>query len=95
MSLTDNPHDPELHQTKPDGQRLKYLILPERFRAFIKDVRDVYIHRTCKEKTRLNIRIAETFAMSPEFYTHTFCAFCRSHFPIQEFEWEDGSQVGT
>ena len=44
--------------------------------------------------------LGETYARDPAFYGATFCANCRSHFPVGvdgEFVWDDGSdqRVGT
>ena len=42
---------------------------------------------------------AETYARGPDFYSGTFCATCRNHFPVGddgEFTWTlDGEKIGT
>jgi hypothetical protein len=37
----------------------------------------------------MGLAIAETYALNPKFYSHTFCTNCRSHFPVGEFHWDD------
>jgi len=52
----------------------------------------------CGQSTTMSQEIAETYARDPKFYGGTFCCGCGKHFPIGadgEFEWEDGSKVGT
>jgi len=46
----------------------------------------------------MGMALAETYARDPKFYGSTFCTRCGTHFPVGEFgefEWEDGSKVGT
>lgn len=45
----------------------------------------------CGVTTTMGTAIAETYARDPKFYQHTYCAGCRSHFPVSEFRWV-GSQ---
>lgn len=52
----------------------------------------------CGSTTTMNVAIAETYARNPKFYGATFCCQCQKHFPVGpdgEFEWEDGTKVGT
>ncbi len=52
----------------------------------------------CKTATTMAPSIAETYARDPKFYGGTFCTHCMGHFPVGEqgeFEWEDGTKVGT
>ena len=52
----------------------------------------------CGGSTKMGLAIAETYARNPKFYGATFCCNCGQHFPVGEggeFEWEDGSKVGT
>jgi hypothetical protein len=52
----------------------------------------------CGGATTMGRAIAETYARDPKFYSGTFCCHCGVHFPVGEsgeFEWEDGSKVGT
>jgi hypothetical protein len=52
----------------------------------------------CKSSTTMSLELAETYARKPDFYSGTFCAHCRTHFPVGadgEFVWQDGSRVGT
>ena len=42
----------------------------------------------CKLSTKIDGKIAETYARSPKFYGATYCAICRDHFPLKEFVWE-------
>jgi len=52
----------------------------------------------CCTVTTMGRKIAETYARDPEFYGATFCCGCGKHLPVGEmgeFEWLDGSKVGT
>ncbi len=45
----------------------------------------------CGTRTTMGRAIAETYARDPRFYSATFCATCRDHFPVGadgEFIWE-------
>lgn len=77
------------------GMHQDYWILSdeERAKGFVKPVRISYIHVKCGSKTIMNVKLAETYAANPWFYSGTFCAACRSHFPLEQFRWinNDGS----
>jgi len=45
----------------------------------------------CGALTTMNITIAETYARNPKFYGATYCISCQKHLPVEEFEWNDGS----
>lgn len=86
----------------PDtGQHRDYWVLPaaERAKGFVRPVRDSYRHLPCGTTTRMGVKIAETYARDPGYYSRTFCAHCRDHFPVGEageFVWlDDGTKVGT
>lgn len=52
----------------------------------------------CGTITTMGRKIAETYARDPKFYGATYCAGCKKHLPVGEdgeFEWLDGSKVGT
>lgn len=52
----------------------------------------------CGTSTTMGIALAETYARDPAFYGATMCVHCHGHFPVGkrgEFEWEDGTRVGT
>lgn len=108
VPTTDDPNDPRLLRyrsklgpdTEPTEQQEAYLVLPEEERAkgFVRPVRNAYRHLVCGEVTTMNQAIAETYARNPSFYGGTFCIYCLVHRPIGaegEFEWLDGSKVGT
>jgi hypothetical protein len=42
----------------------------------------------CGNRTSMGRAIAETYSRDPKFYTGTFCATCKKHFPLREFVWE-------
>lgn len=83
------------------GQQRDYVVLAEEERAkgFVRPVRLSYTHLKCGGSTRMSQTIAETYARDPHFYGGTFCAVCRSHFPIGEdgeFVWDGRKEkVGT
>lgn len=98
---TTDRNDPALRVVGPDGQQEKYLVMSEEERAlgFVRPVRRAYIHTVCGAVTVMSRALAETYAREPEFYDGTYCAGCRTHFPVGEhgnFVWDkDGSKVGT
>lgn len=103
MSLTSDRNDPRLshgHDDEPTTMAEVYLVLSdeELAKGFIRPVRRSYIHQTCGSLTRMNERLAETYAREPGFYGSTWCVSCQMHRPVGingEFTWEDGSKVGS
>lgn len=91
---------PENHRdiNPATGQQKAYIVLTpeERAKGFVEPVRAEYVHLKCGTRTIMGRDLAETYARDPEFYSGTFCAGCRAHFPLIEFVW-DGTQqtVGT
>jgi len=83
------------------GQQHDYIVLSaaERAKGFVRPVRQTYKHLTCGGVTTMGLSLAETYARNPSFYNGTFCAICRSHFPVGEngeFVWDGTDQkVGT
>jgi len=65
----------------------------------VRPVRDSYKHEKCGAVTTMGRELAETYARSPDFYSGTFCAACRAHFPVGaagEFVWAGTTEkVGT
>ena len=43
--------------------------------------------------TTMGLALAETYARDPHFYSGTMCVNCRTHFPLNEFKWEDGEPM--
>ena len=100
MSTTSDPNDPRLTHgpdNEPVPQAEVYLVLSdeERAKGFVRPYRDAYIHKECGSVTRMGRSIAETYARDPHFYGATYCVSCAMHRPLDEFEWEDGTQVGS
>jgi len=103
VSVTDDPADPRLSHgpdTEPREQAETYLVLSdaERAKGFIRPVRTSYRHLLCGSVTTMGDSIAQTYAREPQFYGSTYCCTCRMHLPVGangEFEWLDGSKVGT
>lgn len=101
--ITPDRNDPRLTHgvdAGPAPQAEVYLVLSdeERARGFVRPVRDAYRHVTCGAVTSMNRAIAETYASDPGFYGATYCTACRQHLPVGEdgeFEWLDGSKVGS
>ena len=99
--ITDDSKDPGLKSIGPDGMQDKYLVLSkeERAKGYVEPLRRSYKHLSCGGVTTMGHAIAETYARSPEFYGGTYCASCRSHFPVGqdgEFIWDGSDQkVGT
>lgn len=104
-TLTDGspvtPDHREIIQDGPKkGQQKGYVVLSEEERAkgFVRPVRLSYVHEKCGTMTTMGRSLAETYARDPDFYSGTFCAGCRAHFPVGEdgeFTWLTGGKVGT
>ena len=99
-TLTDgSPVTPDHTDIDPlTGQQKGYVVLSaeERAKGFVRPVRQSYVHEKCGAVTTMGLALAETYARQPSFYTGTFCARCRAHFPLAEFLWEpDGSVLGS
>lgn len=102
-TLTDgSPVTPDHREIDPaTGQQKGYVVLSaeERAKGFVEPVRTSYVHEKCGGTTRMGLALAETYARDPSFYSGTFCAFCRAHFPVGEdgeFTWSGtGQKVGT
>jgi hypothetical protein len=79
------------------GQQKAYVVLSaeERAKGFVRPVRQTYTHKTCGTETHMGLALAETYSRDPTFYSGTFCCACRAHFPLDQFVWDDGSQLGT
>ncbi len=84
---------PDHRELKADGQQKQYAVLSaeERAKGFVRPVRDSYIHKVCGVKTTMGPAIAETYARDPKFYGSTFCTGCRTHLPVSQFTWDDGT----
>lgn len=102
-TLTDGtPVTPDHREIDPaTGQQKGYVVLSaeERAKGFVRPVRRSYVHTTCGGLTTMGVSIAETYAREPSFYSGTFCAGCRNHFPVGaagEFTWDGTTEkVGT
>jgi hypothetical protein len=101
MSLTTDPADPRITRyTGPEQPRPQdevYLVLSEEERAkgFVRRVRHIYVHDKCRVATTMGRALAETYARDPKFYGATYCVGCRTHFPVGEFKWDDGTGLGS
>lgn len=103
MGLTTDPNDPRLghgSNDEPVPQNEAYLVLSdeERAQGFVRPYRAAYKHLTCGTVTTMGRAIAETYARQPSFYGATYCVHCSMHKPVGpdgEFEWLDGSKVGS
>lgn len=85
----------------PSGMQKDYVVLSdaERAKGFVQPVRRSYVHEKCGVVTTMGQALAETYARDPSFYSGTFCAGCKTHFPVGadgEFTWDGTDQkVGT
>ena len=94
-TLTDgSPVTPDHREIDPaTGQQKGYVVLSaeERAKGFVRPVRQSYVHDKCGGVTTMGLALAETYARDPSFYSGTFCAICRAHFPVGadgEFTWK-------
>lgn len=100
MGITSDRNDPGLghgSNDEPVPQNAVYLVLSdeERAKGWQRPYRDTYRHVVCGQTTSMGSAIAETYAANPRFYGATYCCHCSMHKPVGEFEWLDGSMVGT
>ena len=93
--LSGNPESDDHRETRPDGMQKDYVVLcpDERKKGFIRPVRRSYWHKACHSVTTMGLALAETYARDPKFYSGTFCATCRAHFPLDQFLWEGTTEV--
>lgn len=96
------PEDGSHTEINPStGQQKSYVCLSEdeRSKGFVRPVRCSYVHTVCSTTTTMGKALAETYARNPKFYSGTFCAGCRDHFPVGpdgDFVWTGTSEkVGT
>jgi len=88
-------------EDRGDGQQKGYAILcdDERAKGFVRPVRQKYRHLKCGTVTTMGLKLSETYARDPSFYSSTFCCGCGAHFTVGEdgeFVWDqDGTKVGT
>lgn len=98
-TLTDgSPVTADHREIDPtSGQQKGYVVLSaeERAKGFVRPVRRTYVHVSCGASTTMGHALAETYARDPGFYSGTFCATCRQHFPLGQFKWDDGTVVGS
>lgn len=102
-TLTDgSPVTSDHREINPDtGLQKGYVVLSaeERAKGFVRPVRRSYVHDKCGGVTKMGQALAETYARDPKFYSGTFCAICRAHFPVGadgEFVWDGTTErVGT
>ena len=102
-TLTDgSPVTPDHREINPEtGMQKGYIVLSaeERAKGFVRPVRYAYLHEKCGGVTSMGRSLGETYARDPSFYSGTFCAICRAHFPVGadgEFVWKDTTEkVGT
>ena len=95
MATTNDPNDPELHEKTESGQNKKYLVLSdvELAKGFVRPFRSTYIHTVCGVATTMGQALSFTYARDPRFYGSTFCAGCKTHFPVEQFTWSDNSGI--
>jgi len=83
------------------GMQKAYVALSaeKRGKGFVRPVRRTYRHAKCGGSTTMALAIAETYATDVNYYSATYCATCRGHFPVGpdgEFTWDGSSEkVGT
>lgn len=99
MSLVTDRKDLD-ESRDANGQQKTYLVLSdaELAKGFIRPVRTSYTHERCGSVTTMGLKLAETYARDPGFYSGTFCSNCGAHFPVGsegEFLWPDGTKVGS
>ncbi len=93
--LSGKPESPDHRDIRPDGMQEDYVVLcpDERKKGFVRPIRQSYKHLTCGAITTMGLALAETYARDPQFYSGTFCATCRVHFPLNQFVWAGTNEV--
>lgn len=99
-TLTDgSPVTPDHREIDPNtGMQKGYVVLSaeERTKGFVRPYREAYVHNKCGAVTRMTRSIAETYARDPYFYSGTYCVNCRTHFPLDQFTWDNSTEkVGS
>lgn len=96
-TMTDgSPVTPDHREIDPaTGMQKGYVVLSDEDRAngFVRALRNSYVHSKCGVETRLHFRIAETFARDPKYYSGTYCAGCKSHFNLDQFNWSGTTEI--
>jgi hypothetical protein len=95
--LTIDRNEPQLNEHDDTGQQKAYLILSEEelSKGFVRPVRQSYIHLKCGTVTTMGLKLSETYARDPKFYSGTFCCYCQAHFDLidekgnRAFKWAD------
>jgi len=98
VSTSGNPLTEDHRELDPrTGMQKDYVVLSaeERAKGFVRPVRSQYKHLPCGTTTWMATSLAETYARDPQFYSGTFCSACKVHKPLDEFEWMDGTKVGS
>lgn len=77
------------------GMQKSYIVLTpeERAKGFVKPVRRTYVHKVCGAATTMGTALAETYARNPRFYSGTYCVGCSTHFPLDQFHWDDNEPM--
>jgi hypothetical protein len=102
-TLTDgSPVTPDHREIDPaTGLQKGYVVLSaeERAKGLVRPLRKTYKHEKCGGTTTMGYALAETYAANPSFYSGTYCAHCKTHFPVGadgEFVWDGTNEkVGT
>lgn len=74
-----------IHSRMKDGSPMPKVLLNEHLKLL----------EGCGVATTMGQALAETYARDPYFYGRTWCCGCLGHYPVDEFDWEDGEQVGS
>lgn len=83
------PEDFDYGEQRADGQYENYPTIDEG--DFVQQVRTTYVHEKCGTPTTMTGSLPESVARDPEAYSHTYCAGCQDHVPVEEVHWkEDG-----
>ncbi|OJB09150.1 hypothetical protein [Burkholderia ubonensis] len=91
MSLTTDPNDPKLSETRADGQHEKYLVLSEEERAkgFMRPVRESYVHMGKRPKYELRDLTPEEQARYAHFRYVKYEAYPDSESPLCGRFWTE------
>ncbi len=81
------PLTPEEEERYADQDYIAFEVYPESESPVTGRFLTAAQQRACGTVTTMAQALAETFARDPKFSGSTFCAGCRSHFPVGEFRW--------
>ena len=87
MSDDPPPEDFNYGDKLDDGQYENHPTIDEG--SLQQEMRISYVHEECGKTTTIHSRsLAKSIARDPDYYSKTFCTYCREYVPTGEVHWE-------